>query len=69
MAPRARLELAIRRGELTATRFATGNKSMDPIAAFPRLEFLLTTHRLGTRPVLFRVDKPPRAFVLLGVRR
>lgn len=63
MAPRARFEIAIRRGELTTEH----ERSADPLTSFARLEFPFTAHSSRTCWKSFAVEQLPRASVALGV--
>ena len=64
MAPRARFELATRRGELTAAQY----DAPYPFPSFSRLEFAFAAHSGRTRRKLLGVDHAPGSYMALRVQ-
>ena len=64
MAPQARFELAIRRGELTAAQY----DAPYPFPSFSRLEFAFAAHRGRERRKLLGVDHAPGSYMALRVQ-
>jgi hypothetical protein len=65
VAPRARFELAIRRGELTAMH----ESPSDPVAPLACLEFAFTAHGSGACRKALGVKQLPRSLVPFRVER